>query len=64
MFVRKVWRQSKSLAVVIPKEVCRGARIVEGSHVVMSLQKGGVVQFKRLFKDNGELNIRGSRQGT
>jgi len=61
MFVRKVWRQSNSLAIVIPKEICRAARIVEGCHVVMSLEKDGVVQFERLIKRNAELTVKGGR---
>jgi len=59
MFVRKVWRQSNSLAIVIPKELCRATRIVEGCHVVMSLGSDGVVQFERLIKRNTDLPVKG-----
>lgn len=58
MYIRKVWKQAGSLAIVLPKELCKTLRIVQGSHVAMSLEKDGSVKMKRLFYEDGTLAVR------
>jgi len=54
MYVRKVFKQNGSLAIVVPKELCKALAIVPGTYLVWNLEKGGAMKVELLERRGGK----------
>lgn len=62
MHVMKVWKQAGSLAVVVPKAICKAMRVKAGSFVVISLNKDGCAEMRLLTRENSGAVLKRGRK--
>lgn len=59
MYVRKVFKQDGSVAIVVPKELCKALAIAPGTYLIWSLGKGGAMKVELLEGRGGKKGERG-----
>ena len=64
MWIRKVFKQSGSVAVVVPKALCEVLGIGAGSHLTWTLQKDESVRVEKLDVKGGKGGRKGSGRST
>lgn len=62
MYVRKVFKQNGSVAIVVPKELCKALGIVPGTYLMWSLGKGGAMKLELLEWKGGKEGDRGKKR--